>query len=146
MRQLRGYLAYCGLDQQLEKLADEEHWDLCEEKLLEAINPDMRDCHQIVLFRNGELIIMVDQPHWAAWLRARQTRILNELKESGARVRSLRIATTPSLIKPGKRPISKLTPPPTNAADIVDNAAESIADPDLKLSLQRLGKKLREKS
>ena len=145
MRQLRGYLAHCGLGQQLDQLARERDSEHCALQLRKLVTPDMWPNHQIVLFRNGELVILVDQPHWAAWLRARQKRLLSDLQEANCRVKSLRIATTPSLLKVGKRAVNPLQQAPAGAGDTVSQAAGGISNPDLKHAMQRLGKRLNNK-
>ena len=66
MRKLRGYLAFCGLDRHLNQLADAASSRHCDTVLAEQLNPDMLDHYQSVLFRNGELVVLVDRPHWAA--------------------------------------------------------------------------------
>ena len=93
-------------------------------------------------YKDGRLTVWVHSPVWANWVRHRQRLIIdrihaNELPE----VRSLNVQLIPEK-RTSARPERSAPGPETSR--IIQDSARSIADPELRESLQRLAKTLKQ--
>ncbi len=142
LRELRGYLSYCGLDSQLNRLAGEFEQQECLAVFREQVPPELAQNSMLLLFRTGELCVYTSHSNWASWLRSRQQRLVLAFKSRDLRVFRLKIVTTPLLAPRAGRQVDKPLKPPPAAAKVVLKTSEGISDPALKASLERLARRL----
>ncbi|KAA3632516.1 MAG: DUF721 domain-containing protein, partial [Proteobacteria bacterium] len=108
-RQLRGYLAYSGLDAALDRVADTVP-TLHARRTFEALVPEEihREC-EIVLFRDGELSVYAGRSAVASWLRNRHRRLLTGFAEKRIEIKKLTFYVSPAGVTRSNRPVA---PPP----------------------------------
>jgi hypothetical protein len=145
LRQLRGYLGFCGLDNTLHQLASETETRRCQRIFQNLMPSHITDDCTLLLFRNQELCIYSAKPEWTSWLRNRQSRIKQQFQDEDAKVASIRIVTAPRSACGIAPEIDKPLAPPSIAPQVVEESARSIDDPALKNSMLRLAKRLSEK-
>ncbi|MDZ5605108.1 DciA family protein [Pseudomonas sp. RP23018S] len=109
------------------------------QRLLESqLQPAARaHCH-IASWRDGVLLLIVTDGHWATRLRYQQKRLLRQLQalEAFANLSRILFKVQPPLVAPrppGQGPVLS-----TVAADSILGSAEGIADPNLRAALERL--------
>lgn len=141
-RQLRGYLAYLGLDGLMDRLADDISTERARHAFEASVPPHIHAACELLLFRDGELAIYVPEGAWASWLRNRQDRIVAALAEHRVKVARLRLVVTPGAATIPERPVARPTPPPPDAARLVRDAAASVTDRKLGNALERLARRL----
>lgn len=141
-RQLRGYLAFCGLDGALDRLADDVA-NARARRAFHALVPEaVAEACELLLFRDGELCLYVHQGAWATWLRNRAERLVEGLREQRTGVSRLRVVVAPRGAAALERPVEKPVPPSADAPALVQKSAAMATDPDLKRSLDRLARRL----
>jgi hypothetical protein len=141
-RQLRGYLAYCGLEGALDRLADEVSTVRARRAFLEAVPADVGESCEVLLFKDGEFRIHADKPGVASWLRNRQQRIVDALRERHVGVNRLRLVVSPSTRFEVLRPVAKPDRPPPDAAKLIRESASHVTHSSLKKALARLADRL----
>lgn len=111
------------------------------QRLLESkIQPAARPHCKLAMYRDGQLLIIVDDGHWATRLRYQQKRLLRELQElpQFEGLRQLVFKVQPdTTVQPAKRKVELLS---ESAAESIEASAECISDPGLKAAMERLAK------
>lgn len=111
------------------------------QRLLESkIQPAARPFCKLAMFREGELLIIVTDGHWATRLRYQQRRLLRELQDIPEFAGLLRIAfkVQPDVTTTHAQRAAPLLS--QAAAESIQSSAECIADPGLKAAMERLAK------
>lgn len=97
-----------------------------------------------VLFRDGKLTVWVHSPVWANWIRHRRNCIISLIHEQGlSKVHTLAIRNCPQQSTNTKRALPARQFPNKAVSQIVERTAQGIADPELRSSLQRLVRTLK---
>ena len=137
-RQLRGYLAFGGMDRLMEKIASpplDEHGRRLFSTLIPA---DMRGQAETILFADGIFAVYTERPHWANWVRNRSQRLTDSLLAGGVRIRELRVVMCPARGAGAPRPVDKPVAPPREAPALLRQRAADAASGELKSALERL--------
>lgn len=107
--------------------------------LLESqLQPAAREHCHVASWRDGDLLLIVTDGHWATRLRYQQRRLQRQLQEfeefRGLQRIQFRVQPPPPPrhVPPRPRPIS------SEAADGLQAAAQGISDPRLRAALERL--------
>ena len=146
LRALRGYMAYCGLNNKLDQLASSYDTKAIVSEFEKLVPEHISKNCTLLLFRSGELKIYTSSSQWASWLHNRKERISNQLNNKRFSVLNLQIHNSPGLQNFGQRETNKPDRPSNEAAGIVRNSAQTIENDPLKKSLQRLADRLAAKS
>lgn len=141
-RQLRGYLAFCGLDNALNRVADGVA-TAGARRAFETLVPEEihRECDTI-LFRDGELCVYAHRSDLAGWLRNRQERLARGFVDNGIAVKRIKVVVSPRGAVSPVRPVEKPLAPTPGSARVVLSGARSVSDPGLKAALTRLALRL----
>ena len=129
LREAKPLKAILGHAQRLEHL----------QRLLESqLQPAAREHCHVASWRDGTLLLVVTDGHWATRLRYQQKRLLAALQamEAFGNLRRILYKVQPPLV-PAKRGghAAELS---TSAAASLRDTAEGIADPKLRAALERL--------
>ncbi len=102
---------------------------------------DMRPHCQVANLRAGTLVLAADSPAWAARLRFHAPRLLRRLRARGLKAQRVRVLIQAPIPARRETPV----PPPrrlsAEAARLIHQQAEAIADPDLAAALRRLARR-----
>ncbi|HDS1819025.1 TPA: DUF721 domain-containing protein [Pseudomonas putida] len=117
------------------------------QRLLESqLQPAAREHCHVASWRDGILLLVVTDGHWATRLRYQQKRLMRELQamEAFGNLRRILYKVQPPLV-PAKRGghAAELS---SNAAESLRDTADGIADPKLRAALERLASHARGKS
>jgi len=94
-----------------------------------------------VFFRDGRLTIWVESPVWANWVRHRNSLIIDRIHAQGLpEVHTLNVRVVP---EQREKPATERVKPSAATHEAIHKAARSIADPELRDSLERLGRALK---
>ena len=103
-------------------------------------NPANKFIHP-AFFRDGRLTIWVESPVWANWVRHRNSLIIDCIRAQGLpEVHTLTVRVVPE--QRAKSAIER-EKPSAATREIIHKAARSIADPELRNSLERLVRALK---
>ncbi|MGE7990615.1 DUF721 domain-containing protein [Pseudomonas sp. NPDC089554] len=109
------------------------------QRLLESqLQPAARaHCH-LASWRDGTLLLVVTDGHWATRLRYQQKRLQRQLQdlEAFANLQRIQFKVQPPVAPP--KPLSNSTALSQNAAENLRDTAEGITDPKLRAALERL--------
>ena len=145
LRQVKGYLGFCGADASLQQLASELETRLAEKQLARMIPAELfQDCN-VLLFKNRKLFIYSPKPECTSWLRNRQLRLCEQLRAAGIKIAEIRPITTPRACRAGVQKTMTSRSAPKNAARVVADGANCIENPELRASLMRLSERLASK-
>ena len=102
------------------------------------LQPAARQHCQIASWRNGCLLLIVTDGHWATRLRYQQRRLLRQLQavEAFTGLQKILFKVQPKVVT--KAPQHSPYELSDSAADSIQAAAESVSDPRLRAALQRL--------
>ncbi|WDY58907.1 DUF721 domain-containing protein [Pseudomonas sp. PSKL.D1] len=109
------------------------------QRLLESqLQPAAREHCHVASWRDGTLLLVVTDGHWATRLRYQQKRLLVALQgmEAFGNLRRILYKVQPPLV-PAKRGTNN-TELSANAAESIRGSAEGISDPKLREALERL--------
>ena len=96
------------------------------------------------LFRDGQLTVWVYSPVWANWMRHRRAAIISVINDQGLpKVHTLTIKLSQQQSSYRNNPLVDQQRPSKIAGQVVEQTARSIADPELRHSLQRLVRTLK---
>ncbi|EIK53130.1 hypothetical protein YO5_13303 [Stutzerimonas stutzeri TS44] len=107
--------------------------------LLESqLQPAAREHCRVASWREGCLLLIVTDGHWATRLRYQQRRLLRQLQaiEEFAGLERIHFKVQPPL--PARPEPRRTTPLSACAADNIHATAEGIRDPQLRAALERL--------
>jgi len=92
-------------------------------------------------FRDGRLTVWVHSPVWANWIRHRQSQIIDRIRARGLP----EVHTLLARISPEHRAtsVSEREIPSARTGEIIHNAGQSIANPELRNALERLAQTLK---
>jgi len=111
------------------------------QRLLESqLQPAAREHCHVASWRDGVLLLVVTDGHWATRLRYQQKRLMRELQamEAFGNLRRILYKVQPPLVPVKRgRHSAELSP---NAAESIRDSAEGITDPKLRAALERLAK------
>lgn len=102
------------------------------------IQPAAREHCRVASFREGSLLLIITDGHWATRLRYQQRRLLRQLQALDAFEGLTRILFK---VQPPDPPRHQVGPAPllsSRAADNIQQTAQGIADPRLRAALERL--------
>jgi hypothetical protein len=103
-------------------------------------NPANKFIHP-AFFRDGRLTIWVESPVWANWVRHRNSLIIDCIHAQGLpEVHTLTVRVVP---KQRAKSAIEREKPSAATREIIHKAARSIADPELRNSLERLVRALK---
>lgn len=141
-RQIRGYLAFCGLDDALKRVADSVA-TVGARRTFESLVPEEihGECDTI-LFRDGEFCVYAHRSDLAGWLRNRQERLERGFAENGIAVRRIKVVVSPRGGAAPARPVDKPLAPASGTARVVLSGARAVSHPGLKAALTRLAMRL----
>lgn len=109
------------------------------QKMVESqLQPAARGFCRVASWREGTLLLIVTDGHWATRLRYQQRRLQRQLQAMDAFRELERILFK---VQPPETPRHKPGPPPelsARAADNIQETARGITDPRLKAALERL--------
>ena len=92
-------------------------------------------------FRDGRLTVWVESPVWANWVRHRNNLIIDRIRAQGLpEVHTLNLRFVPE--QRAKSAIER-EKPSAATREIIHKAAQSLADPELRNSLERLVRALK---
>ena len=117
------------------------------QRLLESqLQPAAREHCHVASWRDGTLLLLVTDGHWATRLRYQQKRLLRQLQELEAfgNLKRILYKVQPPLV-PAKRGGNHVVLS-NNAAMSIRDSAQDIADPKLRAALERLAANAREKN
>jgi hypothetical protein len=109
------------------------------QRLLESqLQPAAREHCHVASWRDGTLLLVVTDGHWATRLRYQQKRLMRQLQalEAFGNLQRILDKVQPPLV-PAKRG-GNMTELSTNAAEGIRGSAEGITDPKLREALERL--------
>ncbi len=109
------------------------------QRLLESqLQPAAREHCHVASWRDGTLLLVVTDGHWATRLRYQQKRLQRQLQtlEAFGNLQRILYKVQPPLV-PAKRG-GNTTELSNSAAESIRDSAEGIADPKLRAALQRL--------
>jgi len=109
------------------------------QRLLESqLQPAAREHCHVASWRDGTLLLVVTDGHWATRLRYQQKRLMRQLQalEAFGNLQRILYKVQPPLV-PAKRG-GNATVLSSNAAEGIRDSAEGIADPRLRAALERL--------
>ncbi|EXF44814.1 hypothetical protein BAY1663_02795 [Pseudomonas sp. BAY1663] len=109
------------------------------QQLLESqLQPAAREHCRVATWREGSLLLIVTDGHWATRLRYQQRRLLRQLQafEEFAGLARIQIKVQPA--PPPRHMPPRTQPLSSNAADSIQAAAQGIRDPKLRAALERL--------
>jgi len=87
-------------------------------------------------FRDGRLTVWVQSPVWANWVRHRNSLIIDRIRAQGLpEIHTLNVRVVP---EQRAKLATEREKPSAATREIIHNAARSIADPELRNSLERL--------
>ena len=141
-RQLRGYLAFCGLQGALDRLADEVTTRRAQSAFESIVPAEISGACEVLLFRDGELCIFARQGAWANWLRNRHTRLMDGFTGHGIRLSRLTVVVAPHNAVDHTRAVEKPLPPSADAGRLLRQRAVDTTSPRLKSALERLATRL----
>ncbi|CAD5106846.1 DciA family protein [Zestomonas carbonaria] len=121
-----------GLIDQAERLAHLQNL------LHSQLQPAAREHCHVAAWRDGSLLLVVTDGHWATRLRYQQRRLLRQLQgfdEFAGLTRLLFKVQPPQTQSQGRGRCASLS---ANAADSIRATAEHIGDPRLRAALERL--------
>lgn len=102
------------------------------------LQPAAREFCRVASWRDGTLLLIVTDGHWATRLRYQQRRLQRQLQS----IETFRdLSRIQFKVQPPEPPRHRPGPPPalsTRAADNIQATARGIADPKLKAALERL--------
>jgi hypothetical protein len=111
------------------------------QRLLEdQLQPAAREHCKVATYREGTLLLIIGDGHWATRMRYQQKRLLRQLQTQEAFTGLLRILFK---VQPSAPAAAGLAPPDRlskNAAETIRSAATSIEDPKLRAALERLAR------
>ncbi|MFC4864379.1 DUF721 domain-containing protein [Pseudomonas sp. MAHUQ-62] len=108
--------------------------------LASQLQPAARDHCHVAAWREGRLLLIVTDGHWATRLRYQQTRLLRQLKgfEAFAGLERIVFKVQPSFA-PSSTPVTEGRLSST-AAESLQATAETVTDPRLREALERLAR------
>ncbi|ANY88108.1 MULTISPECIES: DUF721 domain-containing protein [Pseudomonas] len=109
------------------------------QRLLESqLQPAARDHCHVASWRDGTLLLVVTDGHWATRLRYQQKRLQRQLQtlEAFGNLQRILFKVQPPLV-PAKRD-GQAVELSSKAAESIRDSAEGIADPKLRAALERL--------
>lgn len=116
------------------------------QRLLETqLQPAAREHCHVASWREGTLLLIVTDGHWATRLRYQQKRLQRQLQAFDVFSGLIRILfkVQPPTVQQGQWPYLDLS---ANAAQTIQETAEGISDPKLRAALERLASHARPKS
>jgi hypothetical protein len=114
--------------------------DLLQRLVEEQLQPAAREHCKAAAYREGCLLLVISDGHWATRLRYQQRRLLRQLQMNETFTGLERIVFKVQPVAPiaaGLAPPEKLS---TNAADALRSAASGIENPALRSALERLAR------
>lgn len=102
------------------------------------LQPAAREHCHVASWREGQLLLIVTDGHWATRLRYQQRRLLRQLQafEEFAGLERIHFKVQPP--PPARHSPRRTTPLSASAADNLQATAEGIRDPKLRAALERL--------
>ena len=95
-------------------------------------------------FRDGRLTVWVQSPVWANWVRHRNNLIIDRIRAQGLpEIHTLNVRVVP---EQRAKAATEREKPSAETREIIHKAARSIADPELRNSLERLLRALKKNS
>ncbi len=141
-RQLRGYLAFSGVDQLLARIAA-PHLDEHARRLFSTQIPaEMRTEVQTLLFSDGTFTVYTGHAHWASWARNRARRLADSLRAGGVEACELRVVMCPAGRADTRAPVERPRKAPESAPQLLRQRAASTHGDDLKDALNRLANRI----
>jgi len=109
------------------------------QRLLESqLQPAAREHCRVASWREGCLLLIVTDGHWATRLRYQQRRLQRQLEAMEEFAGLLRIQFKVQPPPPPRHQPAATPPLSSNAADSIQAAAQGIRDPALRAALERL--------
>jgi hypothetical protein len=128
-----------------EKLKSQE--DLLE-RIRTLLTPPLHDHCVWSVLNKGELILFTDSPAWASRLRYLSSNLQQQLRREGLSIRRVLVKVSLSnkeyLQKSGARNLRRANPISQSNAQLLRSIAQTVDDPSLKASLERLSKHAKE--
>ncbi|MGY2399967.1 DUF721 domain-containing protein [Pseudomonas sp. SDO5271_S396] len=109
------------------------------QRLLDSqLQPAAREHCHVASLREGDLLLIVTDGHWATRLRYQQKRLLRQLMvfDEFANLRRIQFRVQPPTTPPV--PAGHAPDLSTNAAETLQETASGISDPGLRAALERL--------
>jgi len=95
-------------------------------------------------FRDGRLTVWVQSPVWANWVRHRNNLIIDRIRAQGLpEIHTLNVRVVP---EQRAKAATEREKPSAETREIIHKAARSMADPELRNSLERLLRALKKNS
>ncbi|MHC6224165.1 DUF721 domain-containing protein [Pseudomonas sp. X10] len=111
------------------------------QRLLESqLQPAAREHCHVASWREGTLLLVVTDGHWATRLRYQQKRLLRQLQGMEAFMGLQRILFKVQPSTTHTRPQGPATELSSQAAESIQSTAEGISDPKLRAALERLAR------
>lgn len=122
--------------------AEAQRLSRLQELLDSQLQPAARPYCRIASWREGCLLLIVTDGHWATRLRYQQNRLLRQLAACGefSGLTRILLKVQPLIQAPAPVNTNRLTP---SASTILQEAAEGISNPELKAALERLASRSR---
>lgn len=117
------------------------------QRLLESqLQPAAREHCHVASWREGSLLLIVTDGHWATRLRYQHKRLLRQLAEfpEFANITRIHFKVQPPQVAQGAK--GHTLDLSTNAAEGIQSVAEGISDPNLRAALERLAAHARPKA
>ncbi len=142
-RQLRGYLAFSGVDQLMSKIA-QPHLDEHARRTFSTLVPDgMRAAMETLLFADGTFTVYTGHAQWASWVRGRSRRLRDGLNAAGLEVRAVRAVVCPTGGELHRRPApDRPQQPPASTPELLRGGAAGAASDGLREALNRLAERI----
>lgn len=116
------------------------------QQLLESqLQPAAREHCRVASWREGCLLLIVTDGHWATRLRYQQRRLQRQLEALEAFAGLTRIQFKVQPPPPPRHTPARTQPLSSNAADSIQAAADGIRDPKLRAALERLASRSKQK-
>ncbi|KRW62721.1 DUF721 domain-containing protein [Pseudomonas sp. TTU2014-080ASC] len=119
-------------------LRQAQHIDRLQQLLDSQLQPAAREHCRVATFRDGCLLLIITDGHWATRLRYQQKRLLKQLQalEAFATLTKILIKVQPSTAEMGNTLHSATLS--NSAAQHIQASVEGISDPRLRAALERL--------
>lgn len=104
----------------------------------DQLQPAAREYCRVASWRDGTLLLIVTDGHWATRLRYQQRRLQRQLEAMEEFAGLLRIQFKVQPPPPPRHQPAATPPLSSNAADSIQAAAQGIRDPALRAALERL--------
>lgn len=103
--------------------------------------PPQRDHCRVANVKDGELVVAVEGPAWAARVRFHTPQLLADLRRQGVPLRRVRVVVspTPTSLPPG--PATPARSLSQDSAQLLEHAADAINDEKLSVALRRLSQR-----